>query len=193
MIGTRAQREMTEAGWTMRDGALRNAQGEAFPTVEIMYSANSPRYRDMASAMADMWQRALGVQCSVRSRDQHGFKDALKRGDFMIARGGWYGDYGDPTTWLDLARSDDGNNDRRYANPDYDALLDRAAMELDPAKRLALLEQAETMLVERDLPMLPICHYVTVYMYDPARLQGISRHPRLEQYVGRLGLVPTAP
>ena len=189
----RAQREMAEAGWTMRDGALRNAQGEAFPTVEIMYSANSPRYRDMASAMADMWQRALGVQCSVRSRDQHGFKDALKRGDFMIARGGWYGDYGDPTTWLDLARSDDGNNDRRYANPDYDALLDRAAMELDPSKRFALLEQAETMLVERDLPMLPICHYVTVYMYDPARLQGISRHPRLEQYVGRLGLVPTAP
>jgi hypothetical protein len=41
--------------------------------------------------------------------------------------------------------------------------------------------------------MLPICHYVTVYMYDPARLQGISRHPRLEQYVGRLGLAPTAP
>jgi oligopeptide transport system substrate-binding protein len=92
-----------------------------------------------------------------------------------------------------LLCSDDGNNDRRYANPDYDALLDRAAMELDPSKRFALLEQAETMLVERDLPMLPICHYVTVYMYDPARLQGISRHPRLEQYVGRLGLAPTAP
>ena len=51
----------------------------------------------------------------------------------------------------------------------------------------------DTMLVERDLPMLPICHYVTVYMYDPARLQGISRHPRLEQYVGRLGLAPSAP
>jgi hypothetical protein len=34
--------------------------------------------------------------------------------------------------------------------------------------------------------MLPICHYVTVYMYEPSRLAGISRHPRLEQYPGRL-------
>jgi hypothetical protein len=25
-----------------------------------------------------------------------------------------------------------------------------------------------------------------VYMHDPARLEGISRHPRLEQYPGRL-------
>ena len=40
--------------------------------------------------------------------------------------------------------------------------------------------------MDEQVPILPICHYVTVYMYDPDRLQGISRHPRLEQYPGRL-------
>jgi hypothetical protein len=25
-----------------------------------------------------------------------------------------------------------------------------------------------------------------VYMYDPARFTGLSRHPRLEQYLGRM-------
>ena len=144
----------------------------------------------MTAAIADMWQRALGVRCATRAREPRSLSDALKKGDFMVARGGWFGDYGDPTTWLELARSDDGNNDRRYACPEYDALLDRAENELDPSRRADILQQAERLLVERDLPMVPICQYVTVYMFDPARLSGISRHPRLEQYVGRLRLAP---
>ena len=130
------------------------------------------------------------MPCATRARDPRGFRDALKRGDFMVARGGWYGDYGDPTTWLELARTGDGNNDRAYSDAGYDALLDRAAAEVDPARRLAALAEAERVLVERDLPMLPICHYVTVYMYAPKRLDGVSRHPRLEQYPARLRPAP---
>ena len=186
----RARREFTDAGWTPRDGEVRDAGGEAFPTVEISYPSNSPRYRDMSAAIADMWQRALGVRCATRAREPRSLSEALKKGDFMVARGGWFGDYGDPTTWLELARSDDGNNDRRYACPEFDDLLERAERELDPVRRAALLQQAERILVERDLPMVPICQYVTVYMFDPSRLSGISRHPRLEQYPARLRLAP---
>lgn len=186
----RARREFADAGWIARDGSVRDATGEPFPTVEIAYPSNSPRYRDMSAAIADMWQRALGVACATRAREPRSLSDALKKGDFMVARGGWFGDYGDATTWLELARSDDGNNDRGYACPEYDALLDRAEAELDPARRADVLRQAERLLVERDLPMVPICQYVTVYMFDPARLSGISRHPRLEQYLGRLRPAP---
>jgi oligopeptide transport system substrate-binding protein len=186
----RARQAFASSGWHLKDGALVNARGEPFPTVEILYASNSPRYRDMSAALADMWTRTLGVPCALRPRDARGFRDALKRGDFMVARGGWYGDYRDPTTWLELSRSGDGNNDRGYSNPEFDRLLDRAADQLDPAERLATLAQAERMLVESDLPMLPICHYVTVYMFDPKRLDGISRDPRLEQYLGRIARVP---
>jgi oligopeptide transport system substrate-binding protein len=185
----RAKAELESAGWTLRDGTPVNARGETFPTVEILYASNSPRYRDMSAALADMWTRTLGVPCAMRSKDARGFRDALKRGDFMVARGGWYGDYRDPTTWLELSRSGDGNNDRGFTNAAFDALLDRAAEQLDPAERLATLAQAERMLVEQELPMLPICHYVTVYMFDPDRLDGISRDPRLEQYLGRIARV----
>ncbi len=184
----KARAELAEAGWKDRDndGVVENESGEKFPTVEIMYSAGSPRYRDMAGALSAMWSETLHIQSAPRSRDPLGYKDALKQGDFMISRGGWYGDYGDPTTWLDLCRTGDGNNDRKYACPEFDALLDKAANELDPARRFQILQDAERIITERDLPMIPICHYVTVYMYDPARLTGLSRHPRLEQYLGRL-------
>jgi oligopeptide transport system substrate-binding protein len=181
-----ARAELQAAGWRRTPSGWVSASGEAFPTVEVLYATNSPRYRDLSTALADMWTRELGVPCVTRSLDPRGFRDALQRGDFMIARGGWYGDYGDPTTWLDLSRREDGNNDRGFDLPAYDALLDRAAVELDPARRLAILSEAERLLTEEQVPILPICHYVTVYMHDPARLEGISRHPRLEQYPGRL-------
>jgi oligopeptide transport system substrate-binding protein len=184
----RARAELASAGWKDRDndGVVENENGEKFPTVEIMYSAGSPRYRDMAGALSAMWHETLGIQSAPRSRDPLGYKDALKQGDFMIARGGWYGDYGDPTTWLDLCRTGDGNNDRKYSCAEFDALLDNASNEIDPARRFQILQDAERIITERDLPMIPICHYVTVYMYEPVRLNGLSHHPRLEQYLGHM-------
>jgi hypothetical protein len=35
------------------------------------------------------------------------------------------------------------------------------------------------------MPMLPICQYLTIYMYDPTRFEGLTEHPRLEQELGR--------
>jgi ABC-type oligopeptide transport system substrate-binding subunit len=85
-----------------------------------------------------------------------------------------------------LCRTGDGNNDRKYSSAEFDALLDNASNEIDPARRFQILQDAERIITERDLPMIPICHYVTVYMYDPARLNGLSHHPRLEQYLGHM-------
>ena len=34
---------------------------------------------------------------------------------------------------------------------------------------------------------MPLCNYVTVYMYDPSRIDGMSEHPRLEQDLSVLG------
>jgi oligopeptide transport system substrate-binding protein len=104
----------------------------------------------------------------------------------MIARGGWYGDYRDPTTFLNLSRTGDGNNDRGYSSPDYDALLDRAAAERDPARRLAILADAERMAVEVDMPILPITHYATMLLYDPARIRGVTRDPSFDQRLSNI-------
>ena len=60
-------------------------------------------------------------------RHPHVFGEAKVNQDYQIARGGWYGDYGDPTTFLDLFVTGSGNNDCGYSNSRYDALLREAA------------------------------------------------------------------
>ena len=192
----KAREELAAAGWSDRDGdgMPEDASGAPFPAVEILYSTASPRYRDLSLAMADMWRGALGVAVEVRGKDGKFFKEDLKTGNFTIARGSWYGDYGDPVTFLELSRTGDGNNDRGYSCPEFDALLDRAADEPDAARRMAILRDAERLLVERDLPILPLSHLVTMYMYDPCRVRGITRDASLDQRFQNIRLVePVSP
>lgn len=179
----RASRELADAGWIDRDsdGVPESANGEPFPTVELLITPVGS-HRDVALVMARMWQDTLGVRCEPVMRETKVYRDSLKQRDYMIARGAWFGDYLDPTTFLDIHATDNGNNDRGFTDPVYDELLNRAASELDPLARRHLLKQAEQYLVESAVPILPIWHYAHYYLFDEDAVEGISRHPRLVQY-----------
>lgn len=183
-VGARAL--LRDAGWEFRDGALRDPNGSVFPTVEMLCSSGS-YHEKVALAMGDMWERHLGARTRLVVKEAKTYKDDLKRQDFMLARGGWYGDYGDPTTFLLLHRTGDGNNDRGYSDPHFDALMDAADNERDPDKRMRLLEEAERYTMEVSLPILPIWTYTHFYYFRPDELFGISDHPRLVQYIHWIG------
>ena len=182
----KAIEELEAAGWTLENGKRVNAQGEEFPTLVILYSTGSPRYENISLALRDMWRRDLGISVEVEGKAGNEYRAQVEAGNFMIARGGWYGDYGDPTTFLDLNHSEDGNNHRGYASEKYDGLLAQAAKERDFSKRMAILSEAERMLVEEELPVFPLCTFATIYMYDPVNFKGLTHHPRLEQYPHRM-------
>lgn len=148
----------------------------------VTLSFNKDAGHDLiAQTVAKSWQKHLGVPTRLDQKEIKIFRDELKDKQYMTARAGWFGDYGDPTTFLDINHSADGNNDRAYNNPVYDDLLLRASNELDPEKRMALLSEAERILVEEDLPLVPIFHYATIYMFDPHKITGLSTHPRTKQ------------
>jgi len=195
-----ARAELAAAGWVDRDGDGRreNERGEPFPTVELLYTTGG-YHKDVALALGGMWERHLGVRFTASGRDPKAFKDALRRRDYMLARGAWYGDYGDPTTFLDVHRTGDGNNDRGYSNPKYDELMRRADHEPDAAARMRLLEEAERMTMEEELPLLPLFQFNWYSLYRPERdaagrpveggVRGLSTHPRNVQYLWKLQLV----
>ncbi|MCA9289301.1 MAG: peptide ABC transporter substrate-binding protein [Phycisphaerales bacterium] len=153
-----------------------------FPTVDILFNKDAG-HDLVAQAVARNWQEFLGVPVVLNMREIKVFKDDLTNHNFMVSRAGWYADYGDPTTFLELNRTGDGNNDRAYSNAEYDGLLDAAAAEPDPQTRLDILTRAERIIVERDLPMVPLFHYVLLQTFDAHRVSGISPHPRNDDYI----------
>src|SRR5690606_37604464 len=128
-----------------------------------------------ALAITDGWKR-LGLSIPLQGIERTAFSDRLKSQAFTVARASWYGDYPDPTTFLVKFRSNDGNNDGRYANPASDARLDQAQVELDPARRMALLAEAEAILLE-DAGLIPLYHYTNLELFDPARVKNLHPNP----------------
>jgi oligopeptide transport system substrate-binding protein len=196
----RAREELRAAGWFDRDddGMPENSAGDDFPVVELLVST-AGYHEDVALAMGRMWERHLGVETAIEAKETKIYRADLKARDYMLARGGWFGDYGDPTTFLYLHRTGDGNNDRGYSDPYLDELLDKADAETDPEARMAYLEEAERYTMEETIPIIPIFHYAWYYMFEPpvdengdpnpGGLRGISTHPRLVQYLWKLEVV----
>ena len=79
-----------------------------------------------------------------------------------------------------------GNNDRGYSNPSIDRALDKAAFEMNPSKRFAMLRDIEEELFTKEVPMLVICQLMQLYMYDPEKVSGLTSHPRLVQHLWRV-------
>ncbi|MCC6677139.1 MAG: peptide ABC transporter substrate-binding protein [Phycisphaerales bacterium] len=155
--------------------------GRGFITVEILYNADGG-HDLIAQSVARDWQQELGVQVVLAQKELKVFREDLKTHNFIVSKGAWFGDYGDPVTFLDINRTADGNNDRVYSNPEYDALLDRARDELDPAARLSLLSRAEGLML-RDACLVPLFQYANVYQFDAHQFTGLSPHPRGDQCI----------
>ncbi|MEI8197211.1 MAG: peptide ABC transporter substrate-binding protein [Phycisphaerae bacterium] len=165
-----ARRLLKEAGYP--DGA-------GLEPVEILYTNTDLIHDRIAQAIGQMWQENLHIAVTYRGLERATFGADRKSQHFGIARGGWYGDYPDPMTWLNLLRTNDGDNDGKYSNPRFDALLDQADAEALPAKRLALMVAAERILVEEDFPFIPLYQYADGFVYDPAQIAGMDLNVRM--------------
>ena len=131
----------------------------------IMYNT-SQGHQNIAAAVQDMWRTNLGIQVDLRNQEWKVFQKTRNDKQYLIARHGWSGDYIDPMTFLDLFVTNGGNNDAAYSNPKYDEKIAGAKKEIDPAKRMALLHEAEDILME-DMPIIPVYYYTTVVCQKP--------------------------
>ncbi len=135
-------------------------------TVELRYNT-SENHRKVAIAIAAMWKQALGVKVRLVNEEWKVFLENRKQKRVtQLFRAGWIGDYNDPYTFLEILHSRHGLNDEGYANPEYDALLDRASVETDPEKRFALLRRAEAIALA-DHPVIPLFGYVSKHLVNP--------------------------
>ncbi len=134
--------------------------------VELRYNT-SENHKRLMIAVAGMWKRALGVHTILVNEEWKVFLETRKARKLTEAfRDGWIADYADPNTFLELLQSDAGLNYSGYADPDYDALVKRAAATVDPAERIGLLQAAERLVVQA-APDAPLYAYTNPHMVKP--------------------------
>lgn len=139
--------------------------GKGFPKIEILYNTQDV-HKKIAAAVQEMWREHLHIESDLRNVEWKIYLDMQNRMEFDVIRRAWIADYNDPNTFLDMFTSANGNNNTGFANEAYDKLVGTAAKELDPAKRMKLLHDAEAVLMD-ELPIVPIYFYVTKNMWKP--------------------------
>jgi oligopeptide transport system substrate-binding protein len=150
-----ARQLLADAGFT-RDKPL------AF---ELRYNSGEV-HNKVAVAVASMWKEALGVETRLAAVEFQSLFADIERRDVDMFRLSWVGDYNDPYTFLQYLKGNFGINLPGYRNPDYDALLESAAAQTDPARRRELLQRAEALMLA-DHPLLPLYFYVNKHLVKP--------------------------
>ena len=163
-----ARRLLKDAGFEM---------GKGFPPIEYLFESvagGASVHSKVGVELQQMWQEALGIRVELRQMEKRVYLKAQRSMEYDVTRSTWIGDYNDPVTFLDLFRSNNGNNRTGWKNAQYDELMDRAAREPDLKRRSQILRDAETLLVRDEAPIAPVYFFAGFNYYDPQRVSGIT-------------------
>jgi oligopeptide transport system substrate-binding protein len=134
--------------------------------VELRYNTGD-NHKRVALTVAWMWRQALGVRTRLINEEYKVYlQNRRSRLRTEAFRADWIGDYDDAGTFAERMVSTAGINDTGWTNAQYDALVAQAAATADPARRRALLEEAERLLLA-ELPVMPLYFYVSKHLVKP--------------------------
>jgi len=146
--------------------------GEGFPKVTLGYNTDET-HKTVAEAIQGLWKRNLGVLVRLENQEWKVYLSNLLRDPPQIFRLGWGADYPDPNNFMNLFTSNSGNNNTRWKNKRYDELVKRAARELSPEKRTELYNEAQRILCETDVPIVPLFVTTEITVLNP-RFEGLD-------------------
>lgn len=144
--------------------------------IEILYAPDPRQQRRIVEAVEAMWTQSLGLRVRPRLLERKVLSQMVRSLEYDVATSDWYADYMDPSTFLDLFTSDSAQNRTGWSNAEYDDLIRRASRESSAAAQFGLYRLAESLLCERELPILPVYFKRGNYLLNP-RFTGVTGNP----------------
>lgn len=150
--------------------------GRDMPEIVLLYNTQES-HKAIAEAIQQQWKQELGVEVSLVNKEWKVYQNDTRKLNYNIGRAGWIGDYNDPNTFLDMWLTDGGNNQTGWSSKKYDRLIAAAAVESNPKKRMKIFKEAENILINDEMPIMPIYFYVNTNVVKPW-VKGLSLNLR---------------
>ena len=145
--------------------------GRNFPEVTAMYDTG-PVHPLVAENLQAQWKRTLGVTVQLENQEWKVYLKRLTSDPPPLFRLGWGADYPDPDNFMALFASYSGNNHTHWRHARYDALIAQAASTADSSQRLKLYNEAQRILTEEEVPIIPLFVVSHNYLVKP-RVEGL--------------------
>jgi len=143
--------------------------GRGLPEVVFKLPGDSESRR-IAELMAAAWKEDLGLEVIFRSFPFEVYLEEVKKGDFTIGSATWIGDYADPLTFLQMWTTDSNLNDARFADEQFDSLIQRSFAQ-EGQERYETLRESESVLLQEAV-VLPISHTPAFNLIDLDKVEG---------------------
>ncbi|MBP3892778.1 MAG: ABC transporter substrate-binding protein [Atopobiaceae bacterium] len=115
-------------------------------------------FSTVAEALQGYWQ-AIGVDVRLQEMDNGIFMEDWAAGNLQILVNGWFADYPTGDGLLSYFETENAQHHGCfYANEEFDALMQRARVELDEGAQADLYRQADDIVARQDYAMLPILY-----------------------------------
>ncbi|WDV45499.1 peptide ABC transporter substrate-binding protein [Clostridiaceae bacterium M8S5] len=124
-------------------------------TVTMLMSGTDDWDRTYAEYMQQMYKKKLGINMDAKYVKWDMFQKLTDDMEYQIAGMGWFGDYNDPMTFLDMFVSTALVCPTGWVNEEYDELIAKAQNEMDSSKRLEYFKKAEKILLYEDAVIAP--------------------------------------
>jgi oligopeptide transport system substrate-binding protein len=151
-----------QAGLQFRDATARSQEllSEAgYPGGEglaiTLLGANVGGSVTRAEWLKEQWERNLGVTVELDLIEPSSFIEKLFAGDWDLISGSWTADYPDPQDWLPAFAPGGPLAVGGFEDDRFTALLEEAASELDPDRRLERYLEAQRILID-DVAFSPV-------------------------------------
>lgn len=150
--------------------AKENAGMSSDEPLEITIAVSDTEYMFSQAALLKQAWEELGITVHISKTPESRYLSSISGWVADIFSYTWIGDFSDPLAFLELFRSGSSMKESAWSNPEYDRLLQDAALE-NSGERLELLSQAEDVLLS-DGVVLPISHPVTLNIIDQQAVGG---------------------
>ncbi|GAA3728967.1 oligopeptide ABC transporter substrate-binding protein OppA [Salinicoccus jeotgali] len=148
------------------DAGLEELGMEDPSELSIALSYNtSEAHAAIAQFVQQGWKENLGIDVTLDNSEWQVYLEALDAGEHQVGRYGWLADFNDPVNFLEIFKTEEGNNNTGWTDEEYINLLDQASEETDEAARTEMLQEAESVFME-DFPIAPIYFYTNLSVHE---------------------------
>ena len=142
--------------------------GRGFPPLEILFNTAESN-KQTQEIVQQMWKNVLGIKVTLVNQEWRVFLDNTKASKLNFngfSQWLWTGDYVDPNAFLELLASGSDNNHTAWKDKKYDDMLAAANVEIEPAKRMKMLHEAEAYMLSQQ-PVIPLFVGPSSFMCKP--------------------------
>ncbi len=159
-----------KANQLLADAGFPN--GEGLPEIKLMTNKD---YEDLCTFCARQWED-LGITVKVDILESGTLREMMSKGQANFFRASWIADYPDPETFVTMfyGKHPAPPNYTQFKNAALDELYEAALLENDDAKRKAMYQEMDRILIE-EAPVV-FLFYDETAVFARRSVEGLSRN-----------------